>query len=438
MPSTSSSTGSTIIGELTVGGERRPAGDARLDRVLTANIALEFLVATCVTIVWVAAVRSPWVLLIVLAVLGYAAGVWRGRTMNRRGRVTAAIAWASVGFVPVGIVNAIVAPFSLPLLVLAVLLPGLMGVSYLSQRAMASLTIGCVAGTLVFCAVATWSPVTAVTEAVPTPLRSAILILGVPAIAALLVFVEWQSNTEMSSRTELVRSSRRRLLDGAVAGRNRLERQLRGGVQERLRAARSGIGRAERAAAQDATAEADAALVMASDELDRAIDELRALARGLYPASVSTKGLASALPGLVVSTGLRVTMSIHADGIAVELAQAVYACCAEALDNVAVHAGDGAQVVLEVQADDESVSFSVADDGVGFDPATTPRGDGLELAGDRVLALGGVLDVWSTPGRGTTVSGVIPLSGHDDSVRDEVATTRRRTSGRPAPPRRSR
>jgi signal transduction histidine kinase len=422
MPSSSSSTGSTIIGELTVGSSRRVVGDARLDRILTANIALEFLVASCVTVVWVAAVRSPWVLLIVLAVLGYAACVWRGRTMNRRGRVTAAIVWASIGFVPVGVVNAIVAPFSLPLLVLAVLLPGLMGVSYLSQRAMAALTIGCVAGALAFCAVATWSPVTAITDEVPTPMRSAILILGVPAIAALLVFVEWQSHTEMSSRTELVRRSRRRLLDGAVAGRNRLERQLSGGVQERLRAARSGIGRAERATAKDRTADADAALVAASKELDRAIDDLRALARGLYPASVSTKGLASALPGLVASTGLHASLAVEAEGLDVEVAQAVYACCAEALDNVAVHAGEGARVVLEVHVASESVAFVVADDGVGFDPATTPRGDGLELVGDRVLALGGSLDVWSAPGRGTTVSGVIPLVGRDGDERDEVVT----------------
>jgi signal transduction histidine kinase len=420
MPNISSSTGSTIIGELRVGGARGPVGDARLDRILTANVALEFLVATCVTIVWVAAVRSPWVLLIVLAVLGYAACVWRGRTMNRRGRVTAAIVWASVGFIPVGIVNAIVAPFSLPLLVLAILLPGLMGVSYLSQRAMAALTIGCVAGTLAFCAVASWSPVTAITDEVPTPMRSAILILGVPAIAAMLVFVEWQSHTEMSSRTELVGRSRRRLLDGAVAGRNRLERQLRGGVQERLRAARFGIERAERDAARDRTAEAAAALLVASSELDRAIDELRALARGLYPASVSTKGLTSALPGLVASTGLHASLEVEAEGLDVELAQAVYACCAEALDNVAMHAGTGVQVVLEVQVAGDSVSFVVADDGVGFDPATTPRGDGLELAGDRVLALGGSLDVWSAPGRGTTVSGVIPLVGHDRRERDEV------------------
>jgi signal transduction histidine kinase len=327
-----------------------------------------------------------------------------------------------VGFVPVGVVNAIVAPFSLPLLVLAMLVPGLMGVSYLTRRAMAALTIGCVAGTLVFCAVATWSPVTAITDEVPTPMRSAILILGVPAIAALLVFVEWQSHTEMSSRTELVRRSRRRLLDGAVAGRNRLERQLRGGVQERLRAARFGIERAGRATAKDRTAEADAALVVASDELDRAIDDLRALARGLYPASVSTKGLASALPGLAASTGLPVSLSVETDGLDVELAQAVYACCAEALDNVAVHAGAGATVVLEVQIAGDSVSFVVADDGVGFDPATTPRGDGLELVGDRVLALGGALDVWSAPGRGTTVSGVIPLVGRDGREGDGVVT----------------
>jgi signal transduction histidine kinase len=53
--------------------------------------------------------------------------------------------------------------------------------------------------------------------------------------------------------------------------------------------------------------------------------------------------------------------------------------------------------------------FSVADDGRGFDPATTPLGSGLQNMTDRLEALGGTLEVVSTPGRGTSVTGRIPI-----------------------------
>lgn len=62
---------------------------------------------------------------------------------------------------------------------------------------------------------------------------------------------------------------------------------------------------------------------------------------------------------------------------------------------------------MRVGVDDGAITFSVVDDGRGFDPATTPRGT-LQGMADRVAALGGMLDVWSAPGSGTTVTGRVP------------------------------
>jgi signal transduction histidine kinase len=55
-----------------------------------------------------------------------------------------------------------------------------------------------------------------------------------------------------------------------------------------------------------------------------------------------------------------------------------------------------------------ALSFQVEDDGVGFDPRTTPGGIGLQSMTDRLEALGGSLVVGSEPGSGTTVKGSFP------------------------------
>jgi signal transduction histidine kinase len=55
-----------------------------------------------------------------------------------------------------------------------------------------------------------------------------------------------------------------------------------------------------------------------------------------------------------------------------------------------------------------NLEFEVRDDGVGFDQATAPPGSGLTNMTDRIDALGGRLELTSTPGAGTTVSGSLP------------------------------
>jgi signal transduction histidine kinase len=93
-----------------------------------------------------------------------------------------------------------------------------------------------------------------------------------------------------------------------------------------------------------------------------------------------------------------------------EIEAAVYFCCLEGLQNVSKYAA-ASSVTISVTADDGSLTFCVEDDGAGFDPARVVRGAGLTNMADRLDALGGELTVTSTPGRGTRVTGSLPVAG---------------------------
>jgi signal transduction histidine kinase len=87
-----------------------------------------------------------------------------------------------------------------------------------------------------------------------------------------------------------------------------------------------------------------------------------------------------------------------------EVEAAVYFCILEALQNVAKYAqAAAARVVLS--RDGQDLAFTVEDDGQGFDPASTAMGTGVQGMSDRMAALGGSLEVFSAPGRGTRVTG---------------------------------
>ena len=105
-----------------------------------------------------------------------------------------------------------------------------------------------------------------------------------------------------------------------------------------------------------------------------------------------------------------VSVAIESDGVArysEDVEAAVYFCCLEALQNVAKYAG-AATALVRLGETDGQLHFAVADDGAGFDPAATARGSGLQNMADRVEALGGTLEVTSTPGDGTAVTGSVP------------------------------
>jgi signal transduction histidine kinase len=140
-----------------------------------------------------------------------------------------------------------------------------------------------------------------------------------------------------------------------------------------------------------------------------ALDDLRDLARGIYPPLLADKGLAAALEAQARKAAVATTVDANGLGrYPQEVEAAVYFCALEALQNVAKYAEASSAVVSLTQRDTELV-FEVEDDGQGFDAADTSYGTGLRGMADRLEAIGGTLVVGSTLGEGTLVRGSIPL-----------------------------
>jgi signal transduction histidine kinase len=78
------------------------------------------------------------------------------------------------------------------------------------------------------------------------------------------------------------------------------------------------------------------------------------------------------------------------------------------LQNAAKHAGSATRALVSVAERDGLLLFEVSDDGNGFEPGALPPGTGIQNMSDRIGALGGELRIFSEPGVGTTVSGMVP------------------------------
>jgi signal transduction histidine kinase len=219
-----------------------------------------------------------------------------------------------------------------------------------------------------------------------------------------------ESLRELQRRAEELRASRARVVAAADAERRKIERNLHDGAQQHLVALAVTVRLAQQVAASDPE-HARGLLEQLGHDLQDAVQELRDLAHGIYPPVLMDRGLVAALESAAARAALPVVVVGGDVGrFPEEVEAAVYFCCLEALQNAAKHAGDGAQATVTIERRAEGLSFTVADGGVGFDP-TGPagRGHGFVNMSDRVGAIGGTLEVDSAPGRGTRVSGVVPI-----------------------------
>ena len=212
-------------------------------------------------------------------------------------------------------------------------------------------------------------------------------------------------NRELLARLDDLRASRQRLVTAQDEERRRIERNLHDGAQQHLIALKMKVG----LALAQPESKTRAILEQLRHDADEAIDNLRELARGIYPPLLASEGLGAALGG----QARRFTVPVELELADVprqprEVEGAIYFCCLEALQNVAKYA-EARQVRLRLWTEDSALAFAVDDDGKGFDPATTTRSSGLQNMRDRLEALGGSLRVRSTPGSGTSVNGRVPL-----------------------------
>ena len=212
-------------------------------------------------------------------------------------------------------------------------------------------------------------------------------------------------NAELHARLDDLAASRARIVTAGDVERRRLERNLHDGAQQRL-VTLSLTLRLALAKFDADPAAVRAALGDAGDELARALDELRELARGLHPAVLSDRGLRAAVEMLAGRAPILVEIEeIPDERLPAPVEAAAYYLIAEALTNVTKYA-QASTVRIRVAAGDATVFVEVSDDGVGgADPA---NGSGLRGLADRVEALGGSLDIVSAAGSGTSLRAEIP------------------------------
>jgi signal transduction histidine kinase len=206
---------------------------------------------------------------------------------------------------------------------------------------------------------------------------------------------------------EDLRASRQRMVAAQDAERRRLERNLHDGAQQQLVAMAVRLRLARTTASKD-LAEADRMLEQLEGDVSDALENLRELARGVYPPLLADRGLAAAIDAQARRSP--VPVHVEADGIGrypQELETAVYFCTLEALQNAAKYA-QANEVAVSLLEDHGELVLSIRDDGRGFDRAETPLGAGLQNMADRLAALGGTLTVRSRPGAGTTIEGRAP------------------------------
>jgi signal transduction histidine kinase len=209
---------------------------------------------------------------------------------------------------------------------------------------------------------------------------------------------------------EDLRASRGRLVAAQDEERRRIERDIHDGAQQHL------VGLAVKVALADRAVDADAEsahtiLAEVREEAQEALDTLRDLARGIYPPLLADEGLGAALASQARKSPLSVeVLADHLGRYPREVEATAYFCCLEAMQNAAKYSSASSLRVV-VGESDGVLRFEVRDDGRGFDPEGTHRGSGLQNVADRLDALGGTVELASSPGDGTVLIGCIPLGG---------------------------
>ncbi|MGE0880970.1 MAG: sensor histidine kinase [Acidimicrobiia bacterium] len=343
-----------------------------------------------------------------------------------RGDITGAVWWTAGGTWAVAVAVVALMPVAFPVVVLNLAGPLIIGATYLDAAAIRRLLIGGIAASVALAVVGFRSPGVGLRYVLPLWLLHALLIMflamHVVMLAASLLRLNQHQleqlddalavNDALRHAEDELQASRRRVLAAADQERVRVERNLHDGAQQRLVALAVQLRLAAQLAREgrNPTPESLDALHAESQE---ALDELRELAHGIYPSALAERGLMGALRIMAGRSPVPVTV----DGTDVELpiddAAAIYFICAEALQNIAKHAGAANQASLTIGSRDDGTTVRIVDDGPGFDVDATHRSRGLLNMSDRAGALGAHLTIDSSPGSGTEITIAVPRRHHE-------------------------
>ena len=227
-----------------------------------------------------------------------------------------------------------------------------------------------------------------------------------------LVLRNVQLTADLLARLQELRASRQRLIAAQDETRRRLERNLHDGAQQQLVALKVQLSLIEGMLADlgDGAKPVGEMIGMVKNQLGDALEDLRDLARGIFPPLLAAEGL----PAALTSQARKATVPVEVEARDVgrygqEAESAVYFCVLEALQNIQKYA-EATSVVVQLQDTGGLLEFEVRDDGKGFDPETTAHGSGTVNMRDRLEAMDGSLEIISAPGQGTRIIGRIPVT----------------------------
>jgi signal transduction histidine kinase len=225
--------------------------------------------------------------------------------------------------------------------------------------------------------------------------------------AVLLTLDNHRLQVDLQRSVQELWRSRRRVAAAVHESRARIERDLHDGAQQSLIAIGARISRLRTAVGDDRAASEE--LALAAREIEVALERLRELAHGIYPAALRSLGLGPSLAALARDAPISISTRLDCERRFQPLVEAaVYFCCSEALQNIEKHCPPMVSVTLRLLGDDDGIGFEISDDGPGFDVTGRISSHGLAGMRDRINAVGGELYIHSAPGRGTTVTGTIP------------------------------
>ena len=206
---------------------------------------------------------------------------------------------------------------------------------------------------------------------------------------------------------EDLKASRQRLVAAQDEERRKIERNIHDGAQQQLVALAIQLRLAEQMVDRDG-AKAKALLGQLQGAAGAALEDLRDLARGIYPPLLADQGLTAALEAQARKAAMPVAVeAVDLGRFGQDVEATVYFCTLEALNNIAKYA-QATRATVRLANGDGNLRFEVEDDGAGFDPSATGYGTGLQGMADRLAAVGGELTVTSAPGEGTTIEGRLP------------------------------
>jgi signal transduction histidine kinase len=231
-------------------------------------------------------------------------------------------------------------------------------------------------------------------------------LLGAVTATAAIAVENGRLQAQLRARLDELRGSRARVIDAGQKERQRLERNLHDGAQQRLIALSLELSKLEQRLAGDA--ETTAQLDEARREIALSLEELRDVARGIHPAVLTGHGLQVALESIAARAPIPVRLTVTLDGRFEEQTEvAAYYVVSESLANIGKHAR-ASNATVDVGRVNGQLLVEIVDDGIGG--ADTERGSGLRGLADRVEALGGRLRVWTPKGGGTRVKAEIPCA----------------------------